>query len=143
MGIGIALLFAFERIMIKRLDHTVPSLTVNTYKYVLVAILFLPGLFGHVNEFRGRTLVIVLVSAVLSGVIAAVLMLSGVRRVGATEGAVLSFLEPAVAITLAWLVLGEAPPLHAVVGGLIIVLSGYLVTKEVWAKTPASVRSTD
>lgn len=130
MGLGVAGFVAVERTLVKKLDPALSSLTVNTYKYTMIALLFFPGLVGGLDQIAGSTLVLVLISALMSGVIAGTLLLSGVRRVRAIEGAALGYFEPVVAIGLAWLVVGEAPTANALVGGAIIFLSSYLVLKE-------------
>lgn len=130
MGLGVALLVAIQRIFIKRLHPSLPTLTVNTYKYGVIALIFLPGLGGLPGALDARTAVLLLCTALLAGVVAAFLVLAGVRKVEANKGAVLSYVEPLVALGLAWLVLAQQPSPYAVVGGMCIFASGYLVIRR-------------
>jgi drug/metabolite transporter (DMT)-like permease len=73
-------------------------------------------------------LVLALVGLVHS-TLANVLYLYGIREVTAQEAGVLGYLEPVLGITLAFLFLGETPHLLAILGGALIVLSGFIVVR--------------
>lgn len=62
--------------------------------------------------------------------LANVLYLYGIREVTAQEAGVLGYLEPVLAITLGFLFLGESPHILAVLGGVLIVLSGFIVVRK-------------
>ncbi len=62
--------------------------------------------------------------------LANVLYLYGIREVTAQEAGVLGYLEPVLAITLAFLFLGETPRLPALAGGALIILSGFIVIRN-------------
>jgi drug/metabolite transporter (DMT)-like permease len=55
---------------------------------------------------------------------------SALRRVMAQHAAILGYIEPLAAIPLAFLFLSERPPFLALLGGVLIILSGYLVVRE-------------
>lgn len=129
MGLAVAFLAAFQRILVKRLHPSLPSLTVNLYKYGVISVLVMPGLTGLPGKLTPRTVALLVASSLISGVCAAFLVLSGVRKVEANKGAVLSYVEPVVALSLAWLVLSEASSPYAIVGGLCVFTSGYLVLR--------------
>jgi drug/metabolite transporter (DMT)-like permease len=52
---------------------------------------------------------------------------TALRSVLAQHAAILGYIEPLAAIPLAFLFLSETPSLIALFGGLLIILSGYLV----------------
>ena len=129
MGLGVALLAATSRILVKKLDPSVPSMTVNTYKYGVIALLFSPGLAGLGGNLDLSTTLFIFGNGLLSGVFAALLVLTGVRKVEANKGAVLGYAEPVVALGLAWLVLAEQPSRFSVMGGALIFGASYLVIR--------------
>lgn len=129
MGLGVAFLAALQRILVTRLHPSLSSLTVNVHKYGVIALLLLPGLAGLPGNLTLRNGLLLVVSALISGVFAAFLVLSGIRKVEAGKAAVLSYVEPVVALGLAALVLSEVPAPHALVGALCVFASGYLVLR--------------
>lgn len=129
MGVGVAFLAAFQRILAKRLHPSLSTLTVNVHKYGVIALLLLPGLAGLPGNLTPRTALLLVASALISGVFAAFLVLSGIRKVEAGKAAVLGYVEPVVALGLAALVLAEVPTPHALVGALCVFASGYLVLR--------------
>jgi drug/metabolite transporter (DMT)-like permease len=52
---------------------------------------------------------------------------TALKKVLAQHAAILGYIEPLAAIPLAFLFLSETPPLIALSGGALILLSGYLI----------------
>jgi drug/metabolite transporter (DMT)-like permease len=74
-----------------------------------------------------RTVLLLLITGVFHSTIAPLLYFSALRRVLAQHAAILGYIEPLAAIPLAFFFLSETPSLFALFGGILIVLSGYLV----------------
>ncbi|HUJ18160.1 MAG TPA: DMT family transporter [Nitrospirota bacterium] len=74
-----------------------------------------------------RTAALLLITGVFHSTIAPLLYFSALKKVLAQHAAVLGYIEPLSAIPLAFLFLSETPPLMALFGGALILLSGYLV----------------
>ena len=68
--------------------------------------------------------------ALVATVLAAVAFLAGVRRIGPTNAAMLSTLEPVVTVILAAALLGERLAPLALVGGALILLAVLLLTRS-------------
>jgi drug/metabolite transporter (DMT)-like permease len=74
-----------------------------------------------------RMLVLLLITGVFHSTIAPLLYYNALRHVIAQHAAILGYLEPLAAVPLAFLFLSESPRGTALAGGLLIILSGYLV----------------
>jgi drug/metabolite transporter (DMT)-like permease len=66
---------------------------------------------------------------VLHSTLAPLLYVQGFRSVKANEAAILGYFEPVGAIILALIVLHEVPGLTALLGGVLILFSGYMILK--------------
>jgi inner membrane transporter RhtA len=75
--------------------------------------------------------------AVLSVVVGFALELTALRRMDASQVAVLFSLNPAVAFAIGWLVLGQHVAVTSLVGGLLVVAAGVGVTSAVRRSTTA------
>ena len=74
-----------------------------------------------------RAGLLLLVTGVLHSTTAPLLYFSALRQVLAQHAAILGYIEPLAAIPLAFLFLSEKPPLAALFGGALILISGYLI----------------
>jgi drug/metabolite transporter (DMT)-like permease len=74
-----------------------------------------------------RIVLLLCITGVFHSTIAPLMYFSALRRVLAQHAAILGYIEPLAAIPLAFLFLSETPSLFALFGGILIVLSGYLV----------------
>jgi drug/metabolite transporter (DMT)-like permease len=105
-----------------------------------IAQLAAPGALGpeQADALPGILLAIVY-SGLLAAAIANVIVFNGVRLLGPTRVTTIQSLIPAMAVVLAFLVLGEPIRLGQVAGGAIIV-SGVALTRYV-SRRPATVRA--
>ena len=76
-------------------------------------------------DFRSDELVIVIIATVVP----VATFLAGLERIGPTNAALLSTLEPAVTVVLAALLLGESLKPISLVGGSLILLAVVLLTR--------------
>jgi drug/metabolite transporter (DMT)-like permease len=74
-----------------------------------------------------RIILLLCITGVFHSTIAPLMYFSALRRVLAQHAAILGYIEPLAAIPLAFLFLSETPSLFALFGGILIILSGYLV----------------
>ncbi len=74
-----------------------------------------------------RSALFLLITGFFHSTTAPLLYFSALRRVLAQHAAILGYIEPLAAIPLAFLFLSEKPPVIAVLGGALILLSGYMV----------------
>ncbi len=74
-----------------------------------------------------RAAALLAVTGCLHSTLAPLLYFSALRKVIAQHAAILGYIEPLSAVPLAFLFLSEKPAFGAAVGGLLILISGYLV----------------
>ncbi len=77
-----------------------------------------------------RTGVLLAITGLMHSTTAPLLYFSALRRVLAQHAAILGYIEPLAAIPLAFLFLSEKPPLVALIGGFLILFSGYLIVRS-------------
>lgn len=78
-----------------------------------------------------RTAALLVVAGVAHSTAAPLLYFSALRKVLAQYAAILGYIEPLAAVPLAFLFLSETPALPALFGGILILLSGYLIVHSV------------
>jgi len=83
-----------------------------------------------VREFPTRAIWAFFVMGVVHSIIAPVLYYRGIRDISASRTAVLGYLEPVCAILLSVLFLREVPGAHSLLGGMLILCSGYLTMRS-------------
>jgi drug/metabolite transporter (DMT)-like permease len=93
-----------------------------------IAAILLP--FAATSPFSGSFLWAYAVMGVVHSTIAPVLYFRGFKEVTANRAAILGYLEPVCAILLGVLFLGEGVTYKTVLGGCIILFSGYLTVKD-------------
>lgn len=123
-GLAYALLILIIRAIASRYS----SLFIVFFQNLVVAVLILPFMTSFQIEMHHLPYFVTL--GVVHSTAAPLLYVQGFRQVKANEAAILGYFEPAGAIVLAWIVLHEVPEILAVLGGALILLSGYLVVRE-------------
>ncbi len=66
---------------------------------------------------------------IIHSTIAPILYFRGLQEVTANRAAVLGYLEPVCAIIISMIFLNEMPGINAIIGGMLIIFSGYLTLK--------------
>jgi drug/metabolite transporter (DMT)-like permease len=74
-----------------------------------------------------RGMILLMITGIFHSTTAPLLYYSALRKVIAQHAAILGYMEPLAAIPLAFLLLSETPTSVALFGGILILLSGYLV----------------
>ena len=122
-GAAYAVLIIISRLLSqKRMHHK-----------AVIAILWLttaataPAALRQTAVLDVRTLILLASTGIFHSTIAPLLYYSALRSVLAQHASILGFTEPLAALPLAFLVLGETPVASALFGGLLILLSGYLI----------------
>ncbi len=86
-----------------------------------------PLVFAMDYALNTKTFILLLITGIFHSTTAPLMYFSALRRVLAQHAAILGYIEPLAAIPLAFFFLSEVPSLAALFGGLLIILSGYLV----------------
>jgi drug/metabolite transporter (DMT)-like permease len=117
-GIAYAVIVIFLRLYSPHFNPLVLSFFTNLF----IAIMLVP----FVREVPLKGVWIYLFMGTVHSTIAPVLYYKGLQYVTANRSAVLGYLEPVSAIALGMLLLNEVPGVNSIIGGVLIMISGYL-----------------
>ncbi len=124
-GLAYALVIIFSRRLTQLFLHH-KAIILNLWA---TAALTAPAALAVDHHVSIRAGMLLLVSGVLHSNLAPLMYFSALRQVLAQHAAILGYIEPLSAIPLAFLLLSEKPPLAALIGGLLILLSGFLIIR--------------
>ena len=122
------LAYAFLILTIKRIASVYSPLFITFIQNGITAIILLP--FVLAVNVPSEAMPYLLIMGVFHSTIAPVLYVQGFRSVKANEAAVLGYFEPVGAILLAFIFLHEVPGIEALLGGALILYSGYMIIKK-------------
>ncbi len=91
------------------------------------AIVTAPVALSMDYQLHFRTMALLIATGLLHSTTAPLLYFSALRQVLAQHAAILGYTEPLAAIPLAFVFLSETPSFAALIGGVFILFSGYLV----------------
>ncbi len=121
------LAYAFLIILIRRVASCYSSLFITFIQNSIVALVLLPFIL-HLNVTM-QVLPYLIIMGVVHSTIAPILYVQGFRSVKANEAAILGYCEPVGATILAFFFFHEVPGITALLGGAMILLSGYLILR--------------
>jgi drug/metabolite transporter (DMT)-like permease len=121
-GIAYAIIVIFLRMYSQKFNPLVLAFISN----VSIAILVVP----FVREIPLHALWSYLFMGIVHSTIAPILYFKGLQLVEANKTAVLGYLEPVCAIILGIFFLTELPGINSIIGGILIIFSGYLTLKN-------------
>ncbi len=130
-GIAYAILIILSRDLSRRQMH---------YKAVITLLWITATVTAPVALSTGppitlQAALLLATAGLLHSTTAPLLYFSALRQVMAQHAAILGYIEPLAAIPLAFLLLSEQPPVTALAGGALILLSGYLVIHSASAQS--------
>jgi drug/metabolite transporter (DMT)-like permease len=106
-------------------SHKFHPLVLTFFQNMTIALLLAP----FIRELPLHALWSYLFVGIIHSTIAPILYFKGLRYVTANRAAVLGYLEPVCAILFSMLFLKEIPGGNSIIGGALIILSGYLTVK--------------
>lgn len=121
-GLSYAIIIIFLRLHSHKFHPLLLSFLTNAF----IAILLAP----FVREIPFHAILSFLIVGIVHSSIAPILYFKGLQLVTANRAAVLGYLEPVSAIAFAMLFLGEYPSAISLIGGALIIFSGYLTLKR-------------
>lgn len=121
------LAYAFLILIIRRIAALYSSLFITFIQNGIVALVLLPFVFRVPVSLE--TLSYLITMGIVHSTVAPLLYVQGFKSVKANEAAILGYFEPVAAIILAFIVLHEVPGITALIGGALILFSGYLILK--------------
>jgi drug/metabolite transporter (DMT)-like permease len=126
-GIAYALLIIYSRKLSQLMMH---------HKAVIVliwvsALVTAPAAWATDHTLTPRLMGLLVLTGIAHSTVAPLLYYSALRKVMAQHAAILGYIEPLAAVPLAFFFLAESPSPAALLGGILILLSGYLIVHEV------------
>jgi len=125
-GVAYACLIILSRKLSRMLMH---HKAVVVLLWITVAITA-PAACAVEHHVSLASALLMLVGGLLHSTVAPLLYFSALRKVLAQHAAILGYIEPLAAVPLAAFFLGETPPISALLGGVLILLSGYLIIRN-------------
>jgi drug/metabolite transporter (DMT)-like permease len=95
----------------------------------ITAVATAPAALFQTHHLSLRTALLLLTTGLVHSTVAPLLYYSALRQVMAQHAAILGYIEPLAAVPLAFFFLSELPPLTALFGGVLIIISGALVVR--------------
>ncbi len=130
LGFGSAVFYAGTVFSVKRFAAAVGTSRAISYHSALGAVLLLPLALPQVGAVTASGVAYLAAGAVLLGTVANSLFVRGLARIGAARTAVLTFVEPLVAVSIGAVVWHERLGPIAVAGGLLVLASGVYVARQ-------------
>ncbi|MGP8163733.1 MAG: DMT family transporter [Acidimicrobiales bacterium] len=126
--------YAVAPMIVSRRLARAPSFEVVTASMVVTALVYLPfGLTHLPSKFHAETAESVATLSVVCTVLAFMLFFALIREIGPTRATVVTYVNPAVALLLGVVALGEPFTLGIAVGFPVIIAGSILAT---WSKAP-------
>ncbi len=125
-GIAYAFVIIFSRRLSQLLLHH-KAVIVNLW---MTTALTSTAALAADYHMSSRAAIILFATGVLHSSLAPLMYFSALRQVLAQHAAILGYIEPLAAIPLAFLFLSELPPVIALCGGALILLSGYMIVRS-------------
>jgi len=122
------LAYAFLILVIKRIASVYSSLFITFIQNAITAMILLP--FVYNTAVPSQALPYLLIMGIFHSTTAPILYVQGFKSVKASEAAVLGYFEPVGATILAFVFLHEVPGIQALLGGALILYSGYMIIKK-------------
>ncbi len=123
-------IYAVSQKPLLRKYGTLTFLTYAIWAGTACMLVFLPGLLHEMPRASFRSTAAVVYMGIFPGVIGYASWSFVLSRIPVSVAGSFLYLIPAVAVCIAWVWLGEVPPLSALVGGALVVLGVILVNRK-------------
>ncbi|PAF52332.1 DMT family transporter [Helicobacter sp. 13S00477-4] len=126
-----ALMWAFLTISSRYATESTHPIAINFYSSMIPSIVFLPALFFKdiepILHTDGYFWISMFSVTILSTTFATTIFYKGIKVLGVTQGGIFVLLVPIGALFFAWILLGEIPKIHTIIGGIIALGAIYLI----------------
>jgi drug/metabolite transporter (DMT)-like permease len=125
-GVAYAFIILFSRKLSRMLMHQKAVVVLLWMTTIVLA----PAAFLIEYHLNLRILALLTMTGLLHSTLAPLLYYNALRKVMAQHAAILGYMEPLSAIPMAYLLLSETPKLASLLGGVLILFSGYLIIQS-------------
>ncbi|MBI4654485.1 MAG: EamA family transporter [Nitrospirae bacterium] len=125
-GTASGLVYAMIILLLRTISKTHSSVFIVFIQNAIIALLLLPFASTLVSY---QSLIYLISMGLIHSTIAPLLYVQGFRTVKANEAAVLGYFEPIGAVILAIVFFNEIPGINSLLGGALILLSGFLILR--------------
>lgn len=130
-GLASGLAYAIIIIYLRTQSQNFHPLVFAFFSNAVITLLLIP----FVRDFPIYALWSYLIMGIIHSTVAPILYFKGLQHVSANRAAVLGYIEPVGAIFFASIFLNEQPSSISIIGGALIIFSGYLTLKNSVTKT--------
>lgn len=130
-GFSAGIFFALYVLSAKKISHKLDGMLMNLYQQAVTVILLAPFLFIYTYHLDLKNIVLLLIIGLFHSALAASLYFWGIKLVKAQNVGIISYMEPLSGVFFAAVLFHEIPGILTVLGGGLILYSGYrLVTAK-------------
>jgi drug/metabolite transporter (DMT)-like permease len=130
LGVASAVCYAGNVFTVRRLAARIGAARAQAYHSLLAGVALSPLLLGHVGDITGAGLGLLVIGAATIGAASGIVFAVGLVRIGSARTAVLTFMEPVVAVTVGALVWHEPLRPIAVLGACLVLGAGIEVARR-------------
>lgn len=130
LGLLAGLAYAAFVIASKKALSSFSSQIIAFYSYLVASVFLFPFAIGTDFSSDLTSWILLLVLGVLNTGFAVTLYLTGLGMIKAQKAVVFTYLEPASAVFFGFLFLTQQPTLLMIVGGILILVAGYIVASR-------------
>ena len=129
-GLLAGLAYAGFVILSKKALSSFSSQVVAFYSYSIASVCLSPFVIGMGFSPDSSSLILLLVLGIFNTGFAVTLYLKGLSMIKAQKAVILTYIEPASAVVFGFIFLSQPPTPLMIVGGSLILVAGYLVSKR-------------
>ena len=126
-GIVSGVAYAFLIIITRKLSQMMMHHKAVVVLLWMTVIITAPAAILDQHHLTSRMALLLVIGGLVHSTVAPLMYFSALRHVMAQNAAILGYIEPLMAVPLAFLFLSEHPQTTAILGGVLILSSGYLV----------------
>ncbi|OGW40943.1 MAG: hypothetical protein A2Y97_03125 [Nitrospirae bacterium RBG_13_39_12] len=120
-GLSYALIIIIGRSLAQRFN----TLVITFFQNLVVVLILLP----FIKEIPLETAWYFILLGILHSTAAPLLYIRGLKEIKASKAAILGYIEPVGAMLFALIIFNEVPRSMSLIGGILIIYSGYLIIK--------------
>jgi drug/metabolite transporter (DMT)-like permease len=130
LGIISAILYAGNVFASRRLAARIGPTRALCYHALLGGVALAPFAVGHLGELTPRSIGLLVAGATTVGAASGIVFMIGLLRIGSARAAVLTFMEPIVAVAVGVIVWDESLHPLAMLGGALVLGAGLQVARK-------------